>query len=74
MLYRKTGIRAFVMLVDELFQYLSVSQLQPKFPSSTFSAGASRHSKASQAGEGTVSVTGESPKQRTCTSGLQPQR
>lgn len=34
MLYRKTGIRAFVMLVDELFQYLSVSQLQPKFPSS----------------------------------------
>lgn len=62
MLYRKTGIRAFVMLVDELFQYLSVSQLQPKFPSSkcAFSAGASRHSKASQAGEGTVSVTGES--------------
>lgn len=75
-LYRKTGIRASVKLIDDLFQYLSVPQLQPKFPSSkcAFSAGASRDSKATQAVEGNFSVTGGSPKQRTCTFGLQPQR
>lgn len=52
-----------------------MSHLQPKFLSRkcAFSARASRDSEATQAVEGAIPVTG-SPKQRTCTSGLQPQR
>lgn len=46
-LYRKTDIRVSVKFIDDLFQYLSVPQLQPKLPSSKciFSAGAVRQPK-----------------------------